>query len=260
MNNKLKPNSKEFILTHQLAWCTIFKAASTQFLYFMNILAGYDIRYLQRTAATPIELARKRFPRPSTQELNDALETSLSFLIVREPFERILSAYRNKFEEGKNTFYKLIGDSIVKRFRDHQHASENNESHAPPTFKEFLQFIVHRYKEKKMLDEHWSPYWKFCTPCSINYTLILKLETLQRDTNYLIRTAGLESLLIDKIPKNKVAKITNRAKSSTKNLLTKYYSQIDENLLREILKIYQLDFDLFGYDSNFYFNVVKKKN
>lgn len=179
MINKLEPNSKEFILTHDLAWCTIFKAASTTFLYFMNILAGYDLKYLQRTAATPIELARKRFPRPSIQELNEALENSLSFIIVREPFERLLSAYRNKFEEGKNTYYKLIGDSIVKRFREHK---TENESNVAPTFKEFLQFIVQSYKDKKRLDEHWSPYWKFCTTCSINYTLIMKFETFQRDT------------------------------------------------------------------------------
>ena len=36
MINALKPNSKEFILTHDLAWCTIFKAASTTFLFFMK--------------------------------------------------------------------------------------------------------------------------------------------------------------------------------------------------------------------------------
>lgn len=181
MKNKLKPNSKEFILTHDLAWCTIFKAASTTFLYFMNILGGYDLKYLQRTASTPIELARKRFPRPTINELNEALENSISFLIVRDPFERLLSAYRNKFEEGKNSFYKVIGDTIVKRFRNHQKKSEKDSPNFP-TFEEFLKFIVQSYKNNKALDEHWCPYWKFCTPCTINYTLVLKLDTLKRDT------------------------------------------------------------------------------
>jgi chondroitin 4-sulfotransferase 11 len=79
--------------------------------------AGYDLKYLQRTIATPLELARKRFPRPSIDDLNEALDNSISFLVVREPFERIISAYRNKFEHGKNTYYKLLGDQIVKKFR-----------------------------------------------------------------------------------------------------------------------------------------------
>lgn len=176
MINALKPNSKEFILTHDLAWCTIFKAASTTFLFFMNILAGYDVRYLQRTAATPINLARKRFPRPSVKELNEALENSLSLLIVREPFERLLSAYRNKFEEGKNSYYKVIAESIVRQYRIQPSENQSNA----PTFKEFLQYVVKKEKQ----DEHWAPYWKFCTPCSHNaslFTLIVKLDTFERD-------------------------------------------------------------------------------
>lgn len=82
-----------------------------------EILAGYEAKYLQRTLATPLELARKRFPRPSIDDLTEALDNSIAFLVVREPFERLLSAYRNKMEDGKNTYYKLLGDQIVKKFR-----------------------------------------------------------------------------------------------------------------------------------------------
>lgn len=64
-----------------------------------------------------MELARKRFPRPSIEDLNEALDNSITFLVVREPLERLLSAYRNKMEDGKNTYYKLLGDQIVKKFR-----------------------------------------------------------------------------------------------------------------------------------------------
>jgi chondroitin 4-sulfotransferase 11 len=104
------------------------KAASTKWMYFMNILAGYDIKYLHRTSVTPLELARKRFPRPSLDDLTEALPDSISFLIVREPFERLLSAYRNKMEEGKNTYYRLLGDEIVKRFRSSE-SSQKSVSH-----------------------------------------------------------------------------------------------------------------------------------
>lgn len=75
------------------------------------------MQFLQRTKASPLELARKRFPRPSATELNEALFSSLSFLIVREPFERLLSGYRNKLESRRNKYYKLLGDQIIKDFR-----------------------------------------------------------------------------------------------------------------------------------------------
>lgn len=75
------------------------------------------MQFLQRTKASPLELARKRFPRPSANELNEALTSSLSFLIVREPFERLLSGYRNKLESRRNKYYKLLGDQIIKDYR-----------------------------------------------------------------------------------------------------------------------------------------------
>lgn len=73
--------------------------------------------FLQRTKTPPLELARKRFPRPSPPELDEALKNSLSFLIVREPFERLLSAYRDKLEGYRKKYYKILGEQIVKKFR-----------------------------------------------------------------------------------------------------------------------------------------------
>lgn len=83
----------------------------------ISIVGGYDVKFLQKTKASPLELARKRFPRPTASELLEALDSSLSFLIVREPFERLLSAYRNKLEFHRNKFYKLLGDQIIKDYR-----------------------------------------------------------------------------------------------------------------------------------------------
>lgn len=75
------------------------------------------MKFLQRTKTSPLELARKRFPRPTAAELSEALSGSLSFLIVREPFERLLSAYRNKLEFRRNKYYKMLGDQIIREYR-----------------------------------------------------------------------------------------------------------------------------------------------
>lgn len=75
------------------------------------------------------------------------------------------------------------------------------------------------------MDEHWAPIYTFCTPCSINYTLIAKLETFQRDTEYIIRQAGLETLLLNKVPSKKMRLILNYSSSQTAKLITKYVNQ-----------------------------------
>lgn len=260
---KYPPNAWEFFISpgHGLAWCNIFKAASSTWMYYFNILGGYDVRYLQRTRASPIELARKRFPRPSTTELNDYLSNTISFLIVREPFERLVSAYRNKLEGCRNKYYKLLGEQIIKRFRKKVKDGDGKvvtKYPKGPTFREFLQFLVAHYKSGGRFDEHWSPVYSFCTPCSINFTLIAKVETFQRDSEYIIRQAGLETLLLNKLPRGKARAIANRAASNTKNLVPRYFAQIDEQLLTEVLEIYQLDFELFGYNSTKYYSYVQE--
>ena len=47
------------------------------------------------------------------------------------------------------------------------------------------------------------------------------METFQRDTEYIIRQAGLETLLLNKMPKQKENKISNRAINNTDKLIPK---------------------------------------
>lgn len=93
---------------------------------------------------------------------------------------------------------------------------------------------MQHYKSGGRFDEHWSPIYQFCTPCSINFTLIAKMETFQRDTEYIIRQAGLETLLLDKVPKMREQKITNRSLKNDTNL------QISKWVLGEFWDIFWL--------------------
>ena len=65
-------------------------------------------------------------PAITIEELHKIQAEYFSFLTVRHPFERILSAYRDKFfslSEAKTErnkaakFYKLYGRKIISRFR-----------------------------------------------------------------------------------------------------------------------------------------------
>lgn len=91
-----------------------------------------------------------------------------------------------------------------------------------PTFKEFIRFVIDSHRNGRHFDEHWSPIYSFCTPCSINYTMIAKVETFQRDTEYIIRQTGLETLLLNKLPiGKKIRSITNESARRTTELINK---------------------------------------
>lgn len=88
-------------------------------MYNFNILAGYNPDFLQKSKQVPLQLARKKYPRPSLDHLRKALNVSTSFLIVRHPLERLLSAYRDKIEFAiPNSYHYKLGSTIVNKYRN----------------------------------------------------------------------------------------------------------------------------------------------
>ena len=100
---------------------------------------------------------------PFKSQLNEALNISTSFLITRHPFERLLSAYRDKLQYAlPHTFHQKLGNMIVRKFRkpvsyergDNTHHPLMNNAHSYlqakakkvgtrwPTFSEFVEFLL----------------------------------------------------------------------------------------------------------------------
>ncbi|XP_049767814.1 carbohydrate sulfotransferase 11-like [Schistocerca cancellata] len=261
LNTRGQPNAWEFFIDkdHHLVWCSIFKAASSTWMYHFNILAGYNERFLRRTRKTPMSLARARFPRPSVQQLQETLPHALSFLIVREPYERLLSAYRNKIEGAKNPYYRKLSKHIAQHYRYKQDPMTDvpESVRSGPTFPEFVDYIIN----SKKFDEHWAPYHSFCTPCHVNFTVIAKMETLDRDEEYIIHKAGLQRLLLPSHYRYKPRTAINKARDgkATAALVEKYYSQLTKKQMEKLHKIYGTDFEMFDYNATKYFTFTQSE-
>lgn len=79
-----------------LIWCKVPKAGSTSLTRILLSHAGAkevedDIRIHYKL--------RHFFPKLPTPEMKAKLNTTFKFLVVRDPFERLLSAYRDKLED-----------------------------------------------------------------------------------------------------------------------------------------------------------------
>ncbi|XP_023727939.1 carbohydrate sulfotransferase 11 isoform X2 [Cryptotermes secundus] len=244
-----RPNPWEFLVNrpYHLVWCNVFKAASTSWMYNFNILAGYNSKFLKNSKLVPLNLARRRYPRPSLHALQQALHDSIAFLIVRHPLERLLSAYRDKIQFSlPHTLHQKLGNEIILKYRKNkQKAKGPGNKSTPknprwPTFSEFVQYLVNIQQKGDPFDMHWTPITHFCTPCQVDFDIILKFETLQEDQNYLIHQAGLQDVIR---PEWK-----NPAKGrTTTELVTSYYSQLTTAQIFQLYHIYRYDFELFGY-------------
>lgn len=196
----------------------------------------------------------------------------MSFLIVRHPFERLLSAYRDKLQYAlPHTFHQKLGNMIVRKFRKAVSYERSDNTHHPlmhnphsylqskskkvgtrwPTFPEFVEFLLFEAGHDSDLDMHWTPITNFCTPCQVRFDVILKFETLDEDQRYLIEKAGLTGVI--------KAEHRNMGKGkNTQELLTSYYAQLTKSQVKGLYQIFKHDFEIFDYSPNEYFNAARE--
>ena len=101
-------------------------------------------------------------------------------MIVRHPFERLISAYRDKIVYRTWRNWK---ENILERTKGKPDPARIEPM--IPTFKEFVTFHLSNgthNKQSQDFDMHVRPFWHDCDPCNLPYSLIAKVETLDEDT------------------------------------------------------------------------------
>ncbi|ROL44185.1 Carbohydrate sulfotransferase 12 [Anabarilius grahami] len=63
------------------------------------------------------------------------------------------------------------------------------------SFTQFIQYLLDPQTEKeKPFNEHWQHVYRLCHPCQIDYDFVGKLESLDEDTEHLLKILGLENI------------------------------------------------------------------
>ncbi|XP_028047470.1 carbohydrate sulfotransferase 11 [Monomorium pharaonis] len=245
---------------HNISYCPVYKAGTTTWLYNLCLLMNVPEETLNSGKEQLSTIARRAIPELEYPEADRVLNASRRLLVVRHPFERLLSAYRDKLENsvagrehGTLHFYRKYGTKIVRRYRKVNFTGPRPDqvirregvpppAGVEPTFREFVDYLIGT-DLGSYGDDHWMPYYLFCTPCLVKYNIIAKVESLWRDQVYAINKLGLQ----DKI------KPRWRHSNSYANASRIYFSQLNRATVQRLYEKLRLDFELFDYSPDAYY-------
>ncbi|XP_042327146.1 carbohydrate sulfotransferase 14-like [Sceloporus undulatus] len=217
---------------HRFLYCYVPKVACSNWKRVLKVLGG-----ALESVEAKLKMDHKRdlvfLGDMKPQEIRYRLKHYFKFLFVRDPMERLLSAYRNKFGEIKE--YQLkYGLEIVRRYRKSPGGSTGDDV----TFPEFLRFLLDEDVER--MNEHWMPIYNLCQPCAVRYDFIGSYERLQEDANFVLERVQAPSSV--RFPERQPW-----YKPVTPETLHYYLCNTPKGLIRELLPKYIMDFSLFAY-------------
>ena len=174
---------------------------------------------------------------PKDREIK--LTTYFKFIIVRHPFDRLISAYQNKFSSRTKCLkrYQKLTKKIFK-----ENSTADKYGGIKPTFDQFLYLVV-KYHETRFKNRHWLSYYEHCHPCNIKYDYIIKFETIEHDLKLFFQNYFKSNEQQDIIRRHiGRSNITDKLRE-----VTRRFSALDQNIVKKLLKIYEKDFLLFSY-------------
>ncbi|XP_008315511.1 carbohydrate sulfotransferase 12-like [Cynoglossus semilaevis] len=228
---------------HGLIYCSIPKVASSNLKRLMFILGKGEPFDDPRQITGYIHNKLPLLSMFSRTEIKAKLKHYTKFMFVRDPFVRLISAYRDKFGRQNEPFYKTHGQNILRLYGNVTRLPRTMDQafalgiHI--TFYNFIQYLVDPLTEKRVpFEPHWRQMHRLCHPCLIQYDFIGHQETLQEDVEHLLN--------ILKVPSN------IQIPSSYHNLtftdsVESFFQTVPLKDRIKLYKLYESDFKVFGY-------------
>ncbi|CAH2307316.1 carbohydrate sulfotransferase 12 [Pelobates cultripes] len=244
---------------HGIIYCYVPKVACTNWKRVMIVLSESLLDKKGVPYQEPLQIPRedvhntsshltfnkfwRRYGKFSRHMMKIKLKKYTKFLFVRDPFVRLISAFRSKFELENENFYRSFAVPILTRYSNRTNVptsvGEAFSSGMKPSFSQFIQYLLdEKTEEQKPFNEHWRQIYRLCHPCQIEYDFVGKLESLDEDAALLLRQLNIDSLF--QFPPS----YRNKTASSWEE---DWFSKLPLSWRQKLYKLYEADFVLFGY-------------
>lgn len=229
---------------HRLLFCRNAKVGTTTWLaHFLNLTSLDGPDYSQTLAHLHKDLPPLFPVLPTDPSIPLLAQATVSFSMVRHPFVRLVSAYRDKVVKGVDPHYQWVRDLLQTRY---------NGSGFPA----FVTMVLRRSKRlcpapgvrPCSLDKHWKPFISRCGYCTTHYNIIAKSETFSRDLRHISRLANVT---FEEKTKG------NSGSGDTEKMAEMYFGQISRSLAVGLESLYRVDLDMFDYSAEHFIALAR---
>ena len=243
--------SKSFIVQKEFRVinCNIPKVASTSIKIMMANISGTvpsSIKHMDTHYHQWKNLRKGGLADLGSFSVKDATNMLLnftSFMFVRDPVERLISAFLDKIVnivDGRRPELFMLSNSIQKF---HNRTTVNYSS---VTFDEFVRWLVVTHNN----NEHFRSYHDTCFPCAINYTYIGHTETMKEDMYF------IHKLIYENQSKSLKLSHKNTNKMQKQNDKSIYLEKLSSQELSTLISYVQDDALAFGYKNITFYNLL----
>ncbi|XP_019632000.1 PREDICTED: carbohydrate sulfotransferase 9-like isoform X1 [Branchiostoma belcheri] len=181
----------------------------------------------------------------SKEQAGLRLSTFKKIIVVRDPLERLASVWLDKFVNSEvrkswtAKYYQELRRSTNQKPTNKSSQGTGGGKHnntQPVSFEDFLTAV----SKHTMYDVHWESFSKLCLPCEIDYDFIAHTDTLASDIRLFLKKNNVTARE-DILPEHQL----RRANDET--VFGDVFGQVPREKIMSIRRIYQEDFDMFGY-------------
>lgn len=249
-SQEINPNAFLIATVPHTIICYNHKVASSTWMAHFAKLLGNKVFWDQLSHSGKFYRITDRMSPSSSQQLLETISNAdyFTFTVVRHPFDRLLSAYRDRILNGctsqsKNyvpRVFSLTRPSLLRLGSAKLFDKITGCITVFPTFQEFVSYVAAKPSEH---EPHWLPYTKHCAPCVMDYDAVIKLETASEDEQFVMSQSKM-----DLYSQLEYRHISN--KGETETLRADYYSNVTCVLMDRLGAVYKMDLEMFDYTSD----------
>lgn len=245
---------------HKVMYCIIPKVGSSNWLRVFIALKMDPVVQPQPIKYNDVHARHgyKHLRAYKGTERDYRLRTYTKFLFVRNPYERLLSAFKCSLGQAPERLgekYRILYGTFKRFLVDHYRNNASNlnlnttDQNINVTFGEFVSYLTDprtlvadpfSINTDGVINPHWAPVQELCNPCEVQYDVIGKHETMAADVEYVLKRMRVDRIV--KFPSY------GHTANKTRSLMKDYYDQVNDKQLSKIRDLYEMDFRLFGYN------------